>query len=612
MGKNKRQGKTRTDEEVVVFRDEDDWSGALNGIGDIELQISEMRLVNLDIIKDFGEKIGGSAKDRYTRSPGKTEEKNKKNRLPTEEEILNTKGGLQKYFQPSVSDFEKIGFNKICSRLLFFKYYMGSNAYEEYNFEGIDNATFLYLSRDFEKAKEYQSAIAERFIECKSELKGENIDIERDSLPFFWFTPEVCLMTMLSMNLEKELGEDFNYDIARKIPFYGDKKEHINRWRCLKYGYVSAASKQKLFNLEYEYVRDGKKPLAMMWSNDSDVIIGENQKISFNPRNGSWRWYNSDVIKIYDETGKKLFCNDSDTFRENYADWLILGRKQYDKLHENDKEEWEYTDKAGLVARERKGEDWRKGRNAEPQDFLDAFGFRAVEFGETMPQKERWTHMNWAYDSFMDLAKLLDVSPKCMSLGSRLVLCFGSRGHGGKLAPMAHFEPKKFVINLTRKMGAGCLAHEWFHAFDNSLMCAKGVWTDKMATEVKSGYSRGNINDQLLNVIENNTSFVKNRAFYHFAFYNSALNLDAKRTKAYWSTTIEMYARAFEYYVDRKLKAENSLNEYLVQLPSLDEAHIDSYPYPHPEDRQGVLEHFDRFWAAVSDIELEDGTHTIR
>ena len=73
-----------------------------------------------------------------------------------------------------------------------------------------------------------------------------------------------------------------------------------------------------------------------------------------------------------------------------------------------------------------------------------------------------------------------------------------------------------------------------------------------------------------------------------------------------------MYARAFEYYVDRKLKAETCLNEYLVQLPALEEDHIDSYPYPHPEDRQAVLDHFDRFWAAVSDVELEDGTHTIK
>lgn len=609
-------GRTRIDdeEEEVVMYEDNDWDNILNGVGETDLQISEMRLVNLDIIKDFGEKIGGSAKDRYTRGPKKVEEKDNKKRLPTYEEALDTTGVLRKTFQPSVEDFERLGFNKVCSRLMFFWYYMGTNNYYYYNFDGVYGLYYSDVIKKLDKIKAQQDDITESYLEYKSEKHYKTIGVKSEdgSHYIIKFSDSVCQMTILSMNLEKGLGEDFDYNIARKIPFYGDKKQHIHRWHCWSSAEVSVEAKQKLFNLEYEYVRDGKKPLAMIF-NTSYVAVGDNQDITFYPRSGYWRWNPNRIVKVFGEDGQILSCDSWEVFRQNYADWLILGRKQYDKLHENDKEEWEYKDKAGLVARDRKGEDWRKGRNAEPQDFLDVFGFRAVEFGETMPQKERWLHANWAYDSFMDLAKLLNVSPKCMSLGGRLALCFGSRGRGGKNAPMAHFEPKKFVINLTRKMGAGSLAHEWFHAFDNSLLSSKDLWSDAMGTDIRGDFgNKHKMNAKLVDVIESNTSFSKTSAFQGYEFRQSAVRLDSKRSKKYWSTNFEMYARAFEYYVDRKLKASGLLNEYLVQLPALEEDHIDSYPYPHPEDRQAVIDHFDRFWAAVSDVELEDGTHTIK
>lgn len=44
-----------------------------------------------------------------------------------------------------------------------------------------------------------------------------------------------------------------------------------------------------------------------------------------------------------------------------------------------------------------------------------------------------------------------------------LAIAFGARGSGRALA---HFEPSRNVINLTKMKGAGSLAHEWGHAFD--------------------------------------------------------------------------------------------------------------------------------------------------
>lgn len=114
----------------------------------------------------------------------------------------------------------------------------------------------------------------------------------------------------------------------------------------------------------------------------------------------------------------------------------------------------------------RDGTDWRQGRDVTGEDLLEHFGFRAIEHGLWTDQKERQQVLNMAYDSFCDLAEALRLPPKELSLGGELALAFGARGTGGKNAALAHFEPTRFVINLTRMHGAGSLAHEWFHAFD--------------------------------------------------------------------------------------------------------------------------------------------------
>jgi len=115
----------------------------------------------------------------------------------------------------------------------------------------------------------------------------------------------------------------------------------------------------------------------------------------------------------------------------------------------------------------REGEPRREGP-AKGQDFLDAYGFRGVEFGEWNDQGERQEVLNHAYDGLGDLAAVLDVPPKALSLNGDLALAFGARGRGLSSAK-AHYERDYGVINLTKLTGAGSLAHEWFHALDHYL-----------------------------------------------------------------------------------------------------------------------------------------------
>jgi hypothetical protein len=118
----------------------------------------------------------------------------------------------------------------------------------------------------------------------------------------------------------------------------------------------------------------------------------------------------------------------------------------------------------GHVVRE--GEDYGVSELNE-RVFAHYFGFRAVEFGEWLPQKERKEVLKHAFNAFMDLSKSLRITPEQISLGGNLAMAFGSRGRSSALA---HFEPDRNVINLTRMKGAGSLAHEFGHAMDKFIV----------------------------------------------------------------------------------------------------------------------------------------------
>ena len=112
---------------------------------------------------------------------------------------------------------------------------------------------------------------------------------------------------------------------------------------------------------------------------------------------------------------------------------------------------------------------WRNNENVTEHQLLEEFNFKGVEFGNWLPQAERQIIVNHAYDSFCDLAEVLNIPHKNIGLDKNLSLGFGSRGRGGKTAALAHYEPNRHVINLTRLKGAGSLCHEYFHALDDYL-----------------------------------------------------------------------------------------------------------------------------------------------
>lgn len=119
----------------------------------------------------------------------------------------------------------------------------------------------------------------------------------------------------------------------------------------------------------------------------------------------------------------------------------------------------------------------QEGEDITSQRLMDTFGFRGVNFGREgwIKQAERQAYLNQAFDGLMDLAEVLGVPPKAMSLDGKLGIAFGAQGKG-RFA--AHFVPGYNEINLTRTKGAGTLAHEWGHALDHHFALQAGLEKD--------------------------------------------------------------------------------------------------------------------------------------
>lgn len=133
-----------------------------------------------------------------------------------------------------------------------------------------------------------------------------------------------------------------------------------------------------------------------------------------------------------------------------------------------------------VEAIEREGVSRRmEGEDVSSERLKSEFGLKGVNFGNWMKtpsaRAEAQLHLNHAFDSLHDLAEILGVPPKAMSLNGMLGLAIGAQGAGGAYA--AHFVPGVNEINLTRTNGAGSLAHEWAHAMDHYFATQAGLAT---------------------------------------------------------------------------------------------------------------------------------------
>lgn len=305
--------------------------------------------------------------------------------------------------------------------------------------------------------------------------------------------------------------------------------------------------------------------------------------------------------------------------------------------------------------RDRVGRDWRDGKDVTPEQFISELGFRGVEFGNWVGQgkgaKERQGMLNQAYDALMDLAEVVGVPPRAISLDGTLGLGFGSRGAGWA---SAHFESDTLVINLTKTRGAGSLAHEWFHALDNYFARYRGAPTfnGNQAEYRRDAYITYNPENYYVHT--KTGTRIAQRAFEvmikgerhpdygtlsprfrersqwelkegvrpevgaAFADLVQALNaspmvkrsaLNDKAPDGYWSRIIERGARAFEGFVIHKMALNGHQNDYLANVVPASDFKRDAgrYPYLLDNEMAPVAEAFDNLFATIQARETERG-----
>lgn len=195
---------------------------------------------------------------------------------------------------------------------------------------------------------------------------------------------------------------------------------------------------------------------------------------------------------------------------------------------------------------ERTGQDWRKGADVSAEQLMEQFGFRGVQFGNWTNQRDRQAAVNGAFDALMDLAQILGVSPRALSLNGELGLAFGSRGGG---SAKAHYEPDEVVINLTKTQGAGSLAHEWWHALDN-YFARHGNVKGGMVTESKGIAMRDELREAFNALID--------------SVAGSDYNIRSRqRGASYWGRPAEETARLFAAWVSDELQKRGLSSPFL-------------------------------------------------
>lgn len=264
----------------------------------------------------------------------------------------------------------------------------------------------------------------------------------------------------------------------------------------------------------------------------------------------------------------------------------------------------------------RTAQDWRNGRDiSSTQEFAETFGFRAVEFGNWVKQgaskNERQQAINDSYDALRDLAELLGLDPKALSLNGTLALALGARGGGNA---SAHYEPLKVVINLTKTKGKGSLGHEWWHALDNHFAKRRG---DNVGYVTQSP-TVGRVKDSGMYIDDPRLRAELLKAYEGVVKAIRATELparsrrmDATRATPYWSTIEEMTARAFENYIITRLGEKGHRSDFLANFKDMADwakggLDADAFPYPLEAEQDAINAAFDNLFATMEQVNEGD------
>lgn len=227
--------------------------------------------------------------------------------------------------------------------------------------------------------------------------------------------------------------------------------------------------------------------------------------------------------------------------------------------------------------------------------FLDEFSLKGVEFGNWLGQGERYDHLLSAGAAINELSKLVG---KNVGFDGNVGIAFGARGVKGAAA---HFECVENMINLTKRSGAGTLAHEYGHAIDFNI----GAFCDQHKTYAYLSGGRStaatlpdNVGWEMRAMVNQIVDYVKTTDSFKKLFERTYPN------SPYWHRRTEVFARFFEQYVAYKTQSKNA---YLCKPWDKYVNGLNKLAYLQEDEFKQILPVADKFVARIKDYVSGNG-----
>lgn len=537
-------------------------------------------------IKDFGEKIGGARKDVWAlrglilddilkMTSGEKVKYIKRDNIwkkIDEKALLETQPRIYVYWLKQIHsciypDLKHIGSDEAAIE----KYIKGVTTFRDYILSAANAVEAAKLNEDmlygkifhhvhgvyYELNDEYQGVINDRKL-LKLHNKSNNffssLKVEMDKKGFGWTKEEFC-----RNDYEIHYIDGITCEIEKD---YANKTYLVIRKDCSKYFYC---------------LQDVNLPAVLI-----------NQYALLNK--------NSNYVIAFDENKDVL---------ESMIDRLVKLRVESEakkpKKSNSRKQKKGKWIPPQLTHLKREGKDHRHGHNVTGDDFMKCFGIRGGEFGNWANDHDRQVNLNMAFDAFCDMADALNISRRDIGLigleTGALAIAFGARGHSGALA---HYEPEREVINLTKMKGAGSLAHEWGHALDD--------YIGKMSEIHRFGkLASMSLNDQKIPYCFRSVilALCRNEDHKITKYYSDSSTFGGMFSTSghgYWTSNEELFARAFACYVKDKLSGRN---DYLVGHADIGKAEHQGktiYVYPVGEERNQFDQKMDEMIQGLKEI----------
>lgn len=427
-------------------------------------------------IEDFGKKIGGAKKDLW------------KDRGLTSTDLINMNFAEKNKYATKNFVFPKPDYQKMVDegmpvRVAFFIKTIRDALPAKPTIDYFEKDNDELIAKKLEGYVEFISDFKDTLMKVKTEddilsfYKNEIKDVYVAQTSSYYVEPtEKChgnltnkLLKACQINRYTLL--DYDRKIKKKQFCYSDHDKKVDGFEIIKFDDSCEFDndrdrtilKRQVGGSTYFYYPDNEFVDASKWQKDTYYVLYKRTIVANNLTKGQ-------AEDVVERMGDKVLA-------------LKAEAKEGEKKARKKKfvpEQLEHIERTGPS----NGID--ENHPADGQMYLDTFGFAGGEFGNWMNEKDRQASLNFGYDAFMDLADALEIEPEDISLGGELSIAFGSRGSAGAVA---HYEPLRQVINLTKMHGAGSLAHEWGHALDNILSKkVKGSGVDTWLTDTKSNF----------------------------------------------------------------------------------------------------------------------------